>query len=211
MHELAEKIHLNFQTLTKISNQNAYIAHLNLLRVSLSITSWAHAHLKVCSFSAHASYISAHVSNMILMHLFCEAWIFTIWCSIYESPIMEEWKILSLDQDTLAKGIQNQLWSYEQLAKDTCKKLVLVQCTSPKVEPYVRMGRLPLHMLYGLPKPDTTMKPCLRNTSFLRGALWYKYFLEGKNVLLVHQEFRRCGNTNSPWTWPFSYSFVRGS
>ena len=132
MHELAEKIHLNFQTLTKISNQNAYIAHLNLLRVSLSITSWAHAHLKVCSFSAHASYISAHVSNMILMHLFCEAWIFTIWCSIYESPIMEEWKILSLDQDTLAKGIQNQLWSYEQLAKDTCKKLVLVQCTSPQ-------------------------------------------------------------------------------
>jgi len=66
-------------------------------------------------------------------------------------------------------------------------------------------------MRYGLPKPDTTMKPCLRNTSFLRGALWYKYFLEGKNVLLVHQEFRRCGNTNSPWTWPFSYSFVRGS
>ena len=108
-----------------IQKKSIYCPSQSSTRSPLNCFSWAHVHLKVWSFSAHVSYISAHVPNMILMPLFRETRIFTISCSMCESPIMEGMEDYCLAQ----------------------KRWCWFNALHHKVEPYVRMGIVPRHML----------------------------------------------------------------
>ena len=101
MHELLEKVHSNFQTPTKIPTKSLYCPSQSSTRTALTLIRF------LSSYAAESfQLLCSNVSCMMLMPVFCETQIFTITCSMYESPIVEEIEDMICDQDNCKKSIK---------------------------------------------------------------------------------------------------------